>query len=98
MSMVALPFGSTLMGEALLILLIGIVLLIVFRLGKFILKLVFGIITNSILGIVSMFLLNSVFGLGIPIGAATLLSAALFGLPAVGTFVILRFFGVPIVP
>jgi hypothetical protein len=94
--MVTLPFGNTLMGEALLIALIAIVLFIVFKLGRFILKLLFGVIANSILGLIAIFAFNYFLGFSIPIGYATMVPTAIFGLPAVGTLVILRFFGVPL--
>ena len=87
---------STLLGEIALVVLIAIVLFIAFRLGKFLLKIIFGIIANSILGIIAIFLLNYLLNLGIPIVLATLLPTAIFGLPAVGTLVILRFLGVPL--
>lgn len=91
--MVALPVANTFIGEIILIVLIGIVLLIVFKIGKLFLKLIFGIIINSVLGLIAIFALNYFFNVGIPIAAYTLIPTALFGLPAVGTFVILRFFG-----
>ena len=55
---------------------------------------VFGIIANSILGLAAIFALNYFFNFQIPIHLYTLIPSALFGLPAVGTFVILKFFGV----
>jgi inhibitor of the pro-sigma K processing machinery len=91
-----ISFGSATISEIILFLLIAVVLFVIFKIGKAILKLIFGIIANSILGLVSMFVLNSVFGMGIPVELATIVSAALFGLPAVGTFVILRLFGIPV--
>lgn len=99
-----LPIGNTLLSEVILVLLIAIVLFIIFKLGKSILKLLFGIIANSILGVIAIFALNYFFALDIPIGLsastglATLIATAIFGLPAVATFVILRFFGVPLLP
>ena len=93
--MVALTVGNTLISEVILIVLIGIVLFIIFKMGRGILKLLFGIIINSVLGIIAIFALNYFFNLGIPITQLfVLIPTALFGLPAVGTFVILRFFGV----
>ncbi len=87
--------GSTLLGEIILIALIGIVLFVILKLGKGILRFIFGIIANSILGLIAIFALNYFFGLGIPLQQLyVLIPTALFGLPAVGTFVILRFFGV----
>ena len=90
----ALDFGSTVISEILLIVLIAAVLFTIFKLGKFIFKIVFGLVANSILGLISIFVLNLVFGISIPITSYTIIPTALFGLPAVGTFVILKFFGV----
>ncbi|HUY69999.1 MAG TPA: pro-sigmaK processing inhibitor BofA family protein [Candidatus Baltobacteraceae bacterium] len=91
---VSIPAG--LAGELILVVFIAVVLLIVFMLGKKILKLVFGIIANSVLGLISIFILNMVLNIGIPIKVYTMVAAAVFGLPAVGTFVILRLAGVPL--
>jgi len=92
--MALLGLGGSIISEAILVLLIAIVLYIVFKLGKFILKIIFGIIANSILGIISIYVLNYLFDIGIPIKTYTLIASALFGLPAVGTMIILKFFGV----
>ncbi|MGI0100235.1 MAG: pro-sigmaK processing inhibitor BofA family protein [Candidatus Micrarchaeaceae archaeon] len=92
--MVAIPPTNTLLGEIVLIALIAVVLFIIFKIGKTILKLILGIIINSVLGLAAIFILNYFFGLGIPVKLYTLIPTALFGLPAVGTFVILRFFGI----
>ena len=86
-----------LVSEIILFALIAIVLFIIFKVGKAILKLIFGIIANSILGIISIYLLDYFFGLGVPIALYTLLPTAIFGLPAVGTFVILKLLGVSLV-
>jgi hypothetical protein len=91
--MAALLAANTLIGEVILIALIGLVLLFIFKIGKTLLKLLFGIIINSVLGIIAIFALNQFFGMAIPVAAYTLIPTALFGLPAVGTFVILRFYG-----
>jgi hypothetical protein len=91
-----LSVGNTLLSEVILVVIIAALLFVIFKLGKTILKLLFGIIANSILGIIAIFALNSFFALAIPISLATLIATAIFGLPAVGTFVILRFFSVPI--
>ena len=93
--MVAIPVGSTLLSEAILVAIIALVLFIIFTIGKGILKVIFGIIANSILGLVAIFVLNYFFNLAIPIQQLyILIPTALFGLPAVGTIVIFKFFGV----
>ncbi|MCL4389365.1 pro-sigmaK processing inhibitor BofA family protein [Candidatus Marsarchaeota archaeon] len=91
-----LGLGSTLTSEIVLAVLIALVLFIIFKIGKFILKIIFGIIINSVVGIIAILALDYIFGLGIPIEIATMVPTALFGLPAVGTIIILKFLGVPI--
>lgn len=44
---------------------------------------------NSVVGIVLILLLNLVFGVSIPLNEFTVAAVALFGLPAVGTILIL---------
>ena len=95
--MAVLGLGSAVMGELTLIALIAVVLFLVFIVGKTILKFVIGIILNSVLGVISLYILDFVFNMGIPIKVYTVAAAAVFGLPAVGTFVILRLFGIPLV-
>ncbi len=75
------------------ILAIGLVIFIVFKLGKTILRIVFGVIANSILGFIVIFLLNYLFDMGLVFTIPVLVSVALFGLPAVGTIVILKLLG-----
>ena len=85
---------SYLISEVLIILLIALVVFIIFKIGKLILKFILGLITNAILGIISIFALNWLFGLMIPINIATLIVSTLFGLPGVGSLIILRLFDV----
>ncbi|HIH50584.1 MAG: pro-sigmaK processing inhibitor BofA family protein [Candidatus Micrarchaeaceae archaeon] len=92
--MVALPATNTILGEVILIVLIGIVLFVIFKLGKGLLKILFGIIANSVLGLAAIFALNYFLNFQIPIHLYTLIPTALFGLPAVGTIVIMKFFGI----
>ncbi|MEM3827550.1 MAG: hypothetical protein QXR58_03050, partial [Candidatus Micrarchaeaceae archaeon] len=61
-----ISLGSATVSEIILFLLIAVVLFVIFKVGKSILKLLFGIIANSILGLVSIFVLDSVLGMGIP--------------------------------
>lgn len=92
----AFGIGSALVSEIVLAALIALVLFIIFKVGKFILKIIFGIIINSILGVVAFLALDYIFGIDIPIGFATMIPTALFGLPAVGTLIILKLFGIPV--
>jgi hypothetical protein len=69
-----------------------LVLYILFRGGGFIL----GLIVNSILGLIVIFLVNAVFGLGIVFDLLTWIVVALFGLPAVLIIIILKLLGISI--
>ncbi|MCL4383779.1 MAG: pro-sigmaK processing inhibitor BofA family protein [Candidatus Marsarchaeota archaeon] len=82
--------------ELIIIAAIGILLFLIFKVGKSILRLIFGLIANSILGLIAIFALNYLFKMEIPINLAIILSTMIFGLPAVGTFVILHLFGIPL--
>jgi inhibitor of the pro-sigma K processing machinery len=81
-------------SEAVLFAMIIAVLLIVFLIGKFILKILGGLIINAILGVISLFALNSLFGLGITITPIIILAAAIFGLPGMVVIIILHFLGI----
>ncbi len=85
--------STTLLSEIVLVALIAVVLFVIFKIGGKVLKLFFGIIANSILGVIAIFLVNYLFHMGIPLVIYTLIPTALFGLPAVGTLIILKFFG-----
>ncbi|HUB92770.1 MAG TPA: pro-sigmaK processing inhibitor BofA family protein [Candidatus Saccharimonadales bacterium] len=78
--------------EILIVLAILAVVFIIFFLGRFII----GMLVNSILGLLSIWILDSLFNLGIAISAPVIIVTALFGLPAVLVIVILRLFGVSI--
>ncbi len=84
----ALPFGPA-VSEILVVIAIILVVFIIFRLGKFLL----GLLVNSILGLIAIFLLNAIFGLAIPITLAVIVATAIFGLPAVFVLVILKLGG-----
>jgi hypothetical protein len=84
---------GALISEGVLILLIALVLFVVFKIGKGLMKIVFGLVMNSILGVIAIFALDYFFKLGIPLSLShleVLIPTVLFGLPAVGTFVILK--------
>jgi|GEM_PF-5165784 hypothetical protein len=66
---------------------------IVLKIGKNILKWVLGIVINSILGFIAIFLLDYIFHLGLPFNLPVVIATALFGLPAVGTLTILKLMG-----
>ncbi len=71
-------------------LLIGVAVITIFKIPKIILKL----ITNSIVGIIAILALTYVFNVGIPLKTYVLIATALFGLPAVVIFSLLKVFGV----
>lgn len=79
---------------ALLIIIAGIVviLVILFKIGSLLMKFIFGIIANSLMGLLAIFALNYFFNLGIVINTASLMATAIFGLPAVGTLALLQLF------
>ncbi|MCL5427798.1 MAG: pro-sigmaK processing inhibitor BofA family protein [Candidatus Marsarchaeota archaeon] len=90
---IALPllsiFAGSVVSETLIIVAIIAVIFIVFALGRFLL----GLLVNSILGLIALFLINAIFGLAIPITLATIAATAIFGLPAVFVIVILKLGG-----
>lgn len=92
-----LPLSSlinTFLSEILVLVAIGAVVFFMARFGKKHHKLIFGFLANSILGLVLIFVINSFFAIAMPISAPVILSTILFGLPAVGTLVILKLGGI----
>ncbi len=92
--MLTIPLSNALIIEILIVLAIMLVIYIVFKLGKFLLRLIFGIIANAIMGFITILVANYLFGIGIPLTLPILVVTALFGLPAVGTLVILKLMGI----
>ena len=80
------------LSEILVIVAILLVVFIIFKLGKLIL----GLIVNSILGLIAIFAVNSIFNLGIVYNWITIIVVAIFGLPAVAIIIILKLIGIPI--
>ena len=83
-------------AEAIVIIAIVVLLYIVYKIGKSLFKVIVGIIINSVLGVAVIWLADTVFAMGIPFAVYTILPAAIFDLPAAGTMIILRFFGIPL--
>jgi inhibitor of the pro-sigma K processing machinery len=79
-------------SEIVVIAAIFLVLFIILKLGK----LLFGLIINSILGLIAIYLVNSIFGLGIIYNLLTIIVVAIFGLPAVAVIIILKIIGISI--
>lgn len=89
--LLAITLGSV-ASEVLIIAAILLIVFVVFTLGR----LLFGLILNSVLGFISIFLVNALFGLGISIDWVTIIVVAIFGLPAVAVIVILKLIGISI--
>jgi len=87
---IALGILGSAISEIVLVVAIFLVLFIIFKLGRSI----FGLLTNSVLGLISIFVINTVFGIGIPISWVTIIATALFGLPAVAVMVLLKLLGI----
>lgn len=86
-------FGLGPLASEIIIIIAAIaILFVIFRLGKFIL----GILANTILGLISIFVLNGLFNIGIPISWPIIIVTAIFGLPAVAILTLLRLLGVPL--
>lgn len=79
-------------SEVLIIAAILVVLYVILKLGN----LLFGLILNSILGLIAIFLVNALFALGITYDLITVIVVAVFGLPAVAVIIILKLLGISI--
>ncbi len=88
-------FGTALSGVWLLIAL-AIVAVVLWKIGKLFFKLIFGVISNTILGFITLYLANSYFGMSIPFTLPVIISTAIFGIAGIGTIVILQWFGIVI--
>lgn len=89
-------WASSLLLELLVFAAACVVVFIVFKAGKFLFKAVFGIVANSLLGIVIIFLANNIFSMGLGYTVKTLLPTAIFGIPGIGTILLLKWLGVPV--
>lgn len=85
-----LPVTNTILSEILLIVGIFLVLYIIFKLGKFII----GLLVNTILGFIAIFIINAVFNIGIPWDWIVIVITAIFGLPGVAVVVVLKLIGI----
>jgi len=96
LALLDVPWASSLLLELLVFAAAVAVIFIILKAGKFLFKAVFGIIANSLLGIVIIFLANSVFSMGLGYTLETLLPTAIFGVPGIGTILLLKVLGVPV--
>lgn len=92
MSIVDPAIGSVL---ALVLIIVGIavVVFVVLRLGSWMSKVLIGIAVNSVLGFVLLLVIGYLFDITVKYTTALVLSVALFGLPAVGTILLLKIVG-----
>ncbi len=89
--LLAITVGPIL-SEALVIAAIVLVLFIIFKLGRLIL----GLVVNSILGLIAIYAVNTIFNLGIVYNLLTIIVVAIAGLPAVAVIVILKLLGISV--
>ncbi|MCL5419553.1 MAG: pro-sigmaK processing inhibitor BofA family protein [Candidatus Marsarchaeota archaeon] len=87
-----LTLGSGILSEIPLIVGAFVVLYIIFKLGK----LVAGLIVNTVLGFISIYVLNSLFAFGIPWNWVVIIITAILGLPGVAIIILLKFLGISI--
>ncbi len=88
---------TTFLSSIILIIAIGVVIFIIMKLGKFLLKFLVGFVVNTVLGFITIILLDYLFNVGIPFDLGTIVATLIFGLPAVGTFVVLKLAGASLV-
>jgi sigmaK-factor processing regulatory protein BofA len=79
-------------SEIIVVLAFLLILYIILAIGEPILAL----ILNSILGLIAIYLVNVLFGLGIIYNVLTLILVAIFGLPAVAVIILLKLIGISI--
>lgn len=89
--LLAITLGSV-ASELVVIAAILLVLFIILKLGKIII----GLILNSVLGLIAIYLVNSLFNLGIVYNLLTIVIVAIAGLPAVAIIIILKLIGISI--
>ncbi len=84
--------GGSLLSGILIIIGIFVVLYIVFKVGK----LLAGLVVNVILGFISIFIINALFGVGIPWDWIVIIITAILGLPGVALIIILKLLGISV--
>lgn len=88
--------GTGIISELIIIAAIAALIFIILKLGKTLLKIIFGIVINSVLGIIILLLVNYFFALGIILSIGLMVPIAIFGLPATGTVILLKLLNVTI--
>jgi hypothetical protein len=89
--LLAMTLGP-LVSEIVLIAAIILVLFIILKLGKLIL----GLILNSILGLLAIYIVNYAFNLGIAYNLLTIIVVAITGVPGAAVIILLKLVGIPI--
>jgi len=89
-------WASSLLIELMVFAAACVVIFVIFKLGKLLFKVVFGILANSLLGVAIIFVADSVLQMGIPYTVQTLVPTAIFGIPGIGTIILLKLLGVPV--
>jgi hypothetical protein len=79
-------------SEIVLIAAILLVLFVIFKLGNLIL----GLILNSILGLLAIYLVNYLFSLGIVYNILTIIVVAITGVPGAAVIILLKLIGISI--
>jgi len=79
-------------SEIIIIAAVLLVLFIILKLGNVIL----GLVLNSVLGLIAIYIVNSLFNLGIVYNLITIIVVAIFGLPAVAVIIILKLLGISV--
>lgn len=79
-------------SEVVLIAAIILILFIILKLGKLIL----GLILNSILGLLAIYLVNYLFNLGIAYNILTIIVVAITGIPGAAIIILLKLVGIGI--
>ena len=79
--------GFSVLGIALLI-------FVVLKLGGLVTKLIVGFIMNVLLGLILLYIANNIMGITFSYTFPEMVSIALFGLPGVGTMILLKLGGV----
>lgn len=79
--------GITLFG-------LGVLLFVVLKMGRFVTKLIVGFVMNVVLGLILLFIAHSMLGINFSYTMPELLSILFFGLPGVGTMIVLKLSGV----
>lgn len=88
------PTIDSIISLALVIIGIALVLFVVMKIGKVLVKVVVGFVMNAILGFIALFAIGYFFGITVPYTFPVIASVVLFGLPGVGTLLILKLGGI----